>query len=154
MLTSVQALTLKTNINSAGNAVSLGAFIAAQDYPSIAIFYNQLASPVVNLWRPHISVSELNTAIVWADFVALTIGKQNAYFAMTQDGWVDSTSANIRGGFTAIFANPSLANLTALAQRPGTRFEVLFSTVQGTASVSTVFGMLLSADDVQFALLS
>jgi len=151
MLTTPQLLVLKTDILSPANAAALGPWLLAQDYPAIANWYNALASPAVNLWRPHIPVSELNTAIVWADFVALTLGKQNAYFAMTQDGWIDATSANIRTGFGAVFAGASQTNLVALAQRGGTRFEVLFSTVAGAASVSTMFGQSLSGDEVQRA---
>ena len=152
MLTTSQLLTLKTDILSPARAAALGGFLAAVDHPSIADYYNQLATPAVNLWRPHIAVSELNTVIVWADFAALAVGKQNTYFAMTQDGWVDATSSFIRTGFSAIFANPSLANLTALAQRGGSRFEALFSTTAGAASVSTVFGQALSYIDVANAL--
>lgn len=42
----------------------------------------------------------------------------------------------------------------AIAQRVGTRVEVLFSAVAGAANVSTKYGQLLTADDVQKAMLS
>jgi hypothetical protein len=145
-LTTAQLQTFKAAINSDPN---LAAARAAGDQGAIAAYYN--AAGTGNIWKPDIDVSTLNTAIVWAEFVALTVAKQNGYFAMTQGGNIDATSSNIRGGFTAVFGGTtSLTNLTALAQRVATRFEALFTTSQ----VCSLYGYVVTVADVAAALAS
>jgi hypothetical protein len=148
-LTSSQQATFKADIlaNQAAEA-------AAQDIDAIVAYYN--ADSATSLWRPSISVDELNTAIVWAEFAGFTAVKQNCYLAMIQ-GKIDATKPNIRNGFSTIFSaqnSASLVNLTTLAKRIGTRFEVLFSTVDGAANVSSFFGAVVDRNDVINALAS
>lgn len=142
-LTTAQLATFKADIqtNQAAN-------LAAGNHGAIALYYNSAGTGTV--WRPNIDVSELNTAIVWSDFAALTVAKQNTYLAMITAGFVDATNANIRAGFTTVFGggSQSLTNLTALAQRVPTRFEQLFTTSQ----VSATFGQSVSVADIVFAL--
>lgn len=151
ILTSAQLTTLKNAINSDPN---LAAPLAAGDLGAITAYYN--ANGASNLWRPDIEVSELNNGIVWADFIGLTIAKQNGYFAMTQGGFVNATASNIRSGFSSVFGagSASLTNLTAIAQRVGTRLELLFATAAGAASVTAtnVYGYTLTTADVVLAL--
>jgi hypothetical protein len=64
---------------------------------------------------------------------------------------VDATSLNVRNAFFAIFAaGATRTALTALAQRTGTRFEVLLSTA-GPPNTAQVFGQILSPADVFLA---
>ena len=151
-LTPAQRTTLKTDVTSAANAVALGAFITAEDWPSVATFYNQ--NSVASVWRPNVSARELTGGIVGSAYDSLSVAKQNGYIAVTQGGVIDTTQATIRAWFSDIFgAGATLTNLTAIAQRLGTRFEILFSSVAGTANVTTMFGQLVSGADIQDAML-
>lgn len=147
-LTTAQLQSLKTAINGDAN---LAAARTAGDHGAIAAYYNASAGSG-SVWRPYITVTELNTAIVWSEFSAVATGLQNTYMAMTQGGAIDATNANVRGGFSTVFGAPtaSRANLTALAQRTPTRLEALFTTSQ----VSAVFGQTLTVADVAAALAS
>lgn len=146
MLTPTQQSVFRADVKAAAD---LAVAYANKDVDAIAAAYNLPSSPAVQNWRPKIEIQELNTAIVWADFVALTVAKQNGYFAMTQAP-VDSTDADIRNGFTAVFGagTASLTNLTALAQVVATRFQALFT----TSGVCSLFGYALTRADVGVAL--
>lgn len=141
-MTPAQLTTFKAAI--LGDA-ALAAARTAGDQGAIAAYYNAAGTGTV--WRPSISVAELNTAIVWSEFIALTQGQRDAYRALIS-GAIDATNANIRSGFGSIFGGTSLTNLTALAQRVPTRFEALFTTAQ----VSAVFGQVVAVADVAAAL--
>lgn len=127
---------------------SLSAMIAANDHIGIAAFYNGVGTGVV--YRPSISAAELNTAIVWTEYAALTAVFQNCYQAMIAPGTVDGSNANIRAGFGSVFAAATVtkANLVAMAQRVPTKFEMVFT----TASVCSLFGVAVTANDVAQAL--
>ena len=131
---------------------TLAAAVTAQDWPTIANAYNAASSPSVMVWRPSIPVAELNNAIDWTGgangFSLLSIAKQNAYFALTQGGTVDSTQVNIRNGFGAIFPATIATALATVAQVQATRFQALFS----TGNVTTYFGYQVSPSDVQQAM--
>jgi hypothetical protein len=122
--------------------------VSAKAHGAIAAYY--AAAGTGNVWRPSISTSELNTAIVWSEFAALTALLQNTYLALIAPGYVDATSANVRAAFATIFgaATTSRPNLTAIAQRPASRFEALFTTSQ----VCSLFGATPSVEDVVAAL--
>lgn len=141
-MTPAQLTTFKTAIN--GDA-ALASARAAGDHGAIAAYYNGAGAGTI--WRPSVSVSELNTAIVWSEFIALTQGQRDAYRALIS-GSIDATNTNIRSGFGSIFAGTSLSNLTALAQRVPSRFEALFTVAQ----VCSVFGYTVSVADVAAAL--
>lgn len=144
-MTPAQLAIFKTAINGDG---ALATARAAGDHGAIAAYYNAAGSGTI--WRPVITVAELNTAIVWSEFAALTVALQQTYLAMTQGGSIDATSANVRGGFTSVFASgtTSRTNLTNLAQRTQTRFEALFTTGQ----VCELFGKVVTPADVAEAL--
>jgi hypothetical protein len=146
MMTPAQLATLKADIKAAAD---LAAPLAAAQAQSIADAYNATASPAVLLWRPDIGVDELRGAVVWSDFVALTTVRQQAYLALTQGVTIDATKASVRGAFAAIFGagSASLTALTALAQRPATRLEALFT----VAVVSSMYGQRLTPQDVAAA---
>lgn len=117
------------------------------DHGAVAAYYNAPHASAT-VWRPSISIVELNTAIVWSEFEALSAGKRDCYMAMTQAGFVDATSSNVRAGFSSIFAGTSLSNLAALAKRPATRFENLFGVAASGSIVTPVFGYVVQNHDV------
>jgi hypothetical protein len=142
-LTPTQLATLKSAMLADAN---LTAFVAAGNDGAIAAYYN--ATGAGNLWRPIITVSELNTAIVWSEFAGLTVALQNTYLAMVVVGSVDATNVNIRNGFSTVFTGKtSLTNLSALAQRVATRLEALYA----VANVCPIFGYVISVAEINQA---
>jgi hypothetical protein len=114
--------------------------------------YNQIASPVVKLWRPNVTVESLNRALVMSEFIALTVAKQNGWFVLTQ-GSADTTFPLTRQNFIDIFGGGSvtMANLIVQAQKDATYLEALFSASggsPGTGNVSTVFGRSVDGSDI------
>jgi hypothetical protein len=143
MLTDAQLATLKADMqtNQAAN-------LAAGNYRLVADYYNAPGTGLI--WRPVITVEELNTAISWAEFAAVPVARQNTYLAMISPGFIDATSANIRAGFGTVFSAGGASNpqLTTLAQQTPTRLEQLFS----TGNISAVFGYRCTVNDVMNAL--
>ena len=151
-LSDAQKTTLQTDILSGPNAAALAGFVAAEDWYSIALFYNVLSGSSV--WKPDVTASQLTGVIVGAAFDALPVQKQNGYFAVIGGGIADATQPTIRAWFQDIFgAGPTLTALTAVAQKPATRFELLFSTVAAPSNVTQMYGYLLTPDDVQQTML-
>ncbi len=148
MFTLAQLQAIKAAINGDATAA---AYVAADQFGALCTYMNSPASPVVNVWRPDITVSQLLTGVVWSEFLALTAAQQGAWRALTAAD-VDATNANIRAGFVSIFgaSSQTIANLTAIAERPATRLEVIFT----TASVTSQFGTTLSESDAHLALAS
>lgn len=143
-MTPAQLLIFKTAILADTNLVAQR---AAGNQGAIAAYYNGTGAG--SIWRPSISVSELNTAIVWSEFAGLTSQLQATYQAMITNGFIDATNANIRGGFSTVFSGKvSLTNLTALAQRTPTIFENLFT----TNSICAVHGQQITPADIAAAL--
>ena len=108
----------------------------------------------LDIWKPRVTITELLSAVVWPDFIALSIAQQQAWFAITQGGaeGVDATESRMRDGFVAIFgaASATVANLVAIAQRKATRYESMYT----TDGVCSEFGVRVSNDDVVRALRS
>ncbi len=151
MLTENQLQILKTDLfTTRANQVHAGKtfaiHIAESNYKALIKFYN--SSTNNNIWKPDLKVTELSKAIVMSAFIALTAVKQNGYFVLTQGEFIDATNANIRAGFASIFgAGATTNNLTALAQRFATNFEFLFT----TSNVSSLYGYILTEDDIREA---
>jgi hypothetical protein len=149
-LSPAQLTTLKQDI-TVTNASRFATNLANNEWAPIAAYYNTLASPTANLWRPDVTISQLSDGIVWADYETLAQTKQNTSIAMTQSGVLNTTVQSNRDGFTTIFGGGSttVTNLLAIVKRAGTNFEVLFSgaPVQG-ARVSTVYGRQCTYIDV------
>ena len=142
-MTPSQLTTLKVAMLADAN---LTTYVTNGDDGAIANYYN--STGVSTLWRPVITIAELNNAIVWSEFAGLTVALQNTYLAMTQGGVIDSTQANIRGGFTTVFTGKSsLANLISLSQRTATKFEDIFT----TTNVCSLFGYQVSLTDIHNA---
>lgn len=145
-LTLAQAQALATAIAA---DTALQALASANGWPQIAEAMNAPRAPAVAIWRTDVPTSALLSAIAAADMPAAA-GSIAWVQMMLSVGTVDATSTVVRAGFTTAFAGKAatLAALTAAAQRNATRFEALFI----TASVSSAYGITLSAADVQAAL--
>lgn len=144
-MTAAQAATFKTAVLA---DAALATARLAGDAGTISAYYNANAASGV-VWRTAVSTAEMSAAIVWSEYAALTVAKQNAYAAMAAGGSVDSSKSNIQGGFSAVFAGTtSLTNLTALAQRVPTRFEALYA----VANVTPLFSYIVTVGDVGVAL--
>lgn len=119
----------------------------------IADFYNSVAVPTVNVWKPEVTITELNSAIAWPDMVSLTIEKQLAFQTMIWSFKIDMTDAQVRNGIDTIFGSVSAskAGIVNVGKRPATYLESLFST-GGATKVSQVFGYKLLPSDVAEAL--
>lgn len=149
MLTSAQLATLKAAVLADSTA---NAFPNTGDGNfECAAYLNTVPAVPTQLWRPDIQPTEVSATITMSAFVALTAIKQNGLLLLTQ-GSVNATAANVRTAFSDIFgAGASLTALTALAQRAGTRFEVIFSSAAGVANVSTMYGRAVRYDEVMAA---
>ncbi len=147
-LTSAQLATLKAAILADGTA---NAFPNTSDGNfACAVYLNTVPGSPTQLWRSDVSPSEVAKSVLMSEYAALTAIKQNGLLLITQ-GTIDATSANIRAAFTTIFTSgTSLTNLTALAQRPGTRFEVIFS-AGGPPATSTMYGRAVDYTEVMAA---
>ena len=65
----------------------------------IAAYYNEEANPVVNLWRPDISISDVTNNIVFSDYISLSAAKREAWMAMSQGNVIDATIDLVRTNF-------------------------------------------------------
>jgi len=146
-MTPAQLTTLKAAILA---NTAIAAERTANNHIGIAAHYNAPGTGVV--WRPVITAAELNAAVVWTEYATLTAVLQNCFQAMIAGEWVDGTNTNIRAGFASIFAGTGAAvtraNLVALAQRVPTRFEMAFM----TGSVCSLFGRIVTPNDVALAM--
>jgi hypothetical protein len=121
--------------------------VATNNHIAIAAYYN--GNGTGTIWRPAIPVAEIITALIGAETVALSATKIAAFQIMCSGMSIDATNANVRAAFSAIFgASTTLTNLTAIAQRTPTRFEMVFTVSQ----VCSQFGALVTPNDVAQAL--
>lgn len=132
-----------------GNGKTIGQSIEESDFQSIADYYNENVSPQVDLWRPDLNPKDLNKFLVMTEFQALTVQKQNGWFAMIGGNEVDATSSLVRTNFVTIFGagSATTTNLTAAAKKAATRFEALFT----TNNVSTMYNYIVSVSDIEAA---
>lgn len=146
-LTTAQATVLRNAINA---DATVAAPLAAKDWPTIANNYNATAAPVVQVWNPNVRADVIMSAIVPADFIALTVQGGLGMLCMLSAGFVDATSANVQTWFNTAFSGKAttLAQLQAAGQRPCTKFEGLFT----VSNVTTLYGYILGAEDVRLAM--
>jgi hypothetical protein len=122
---------------------NLTAWIAARDDGYIVNYYNQPTS--TKIYIPFLIPTDLAPAVVGTELLALSQAKSQAMLVLLAFGNMDATLPSIRGIFSAIWAGTTtLTNLGNISQRFATVFELLFT----TASVSAVFGELVTLDDV------
>ena len=96
------------------------------------------------MFRNDIAAAQFANAIRLSDFIALSAAQQSWLQLVVAQRVIDATQANLRADILAVFpagGAGTRANLTALAQRSGSRAEQLFGT-----------GTLLTANDVARAL--
>lgn len=150
-MTTSQLATLKADIFSRPNLWANGTQQIGNE--EVAAFYNSTASPVVNVWKPEVSVQELNSAIVWSDMVLLSQEKQLTYQSMIWNFKIDMTDPQVRSGIDAIFGSGSASKtgINNVGKRNATYLEALFAT-GGATKVSSLFGYKLSGDEVAAAL--
>ena len=109
----------------------------------IADILNLLADPAFVVWRSDVSTAQIRAVLVWSEYDALSVSKQNAFEFLSSNGIVDASLANVRQGIASIFAGPNQAGnfaaLIVIAKRSATRTEKLFSTGTGSdASPATM----------------
>lgn len=153
-LTPANIAVLKTDISTKLNTVlangkTLNQNLQESNFQEVADYYNTAASPQLDLWRPDLNPRDLNKFLVMTEFQALTLQKQNGWFAMIGGDEVDATSALVRTNFATIFGAGSATaiNLTATAKKAATVFEKLFT----TSNVSTMYKYVVSANDIESA---
>lgn len=168
-LTAAQQTTLKTDITSAANAAALGAFIAASDWPSVAIFYNGVAVPDFWVWRSFVSQTEYvsttsvdGTTWSWPQYITRSQGERDGWREMFADArGVNPSLVNVRQAVADIFSGVGAApvaqrtHLLTISRRKASLFEKLFATGTGLVSSPALMGLegSVSADAVQQAML-
>lgn len=149
-LTTAELTTLKVDIIAKASTVYSGSTFALHQSNSrfdlLADYYNSKASPQTDLWRPDVSVNDIVNLIDMSAYIAFTAVKQNGWMAMSQGGTLDATLPLVRTNFTTIFGNgtASTVAITAIAKKPATNFEMLFT----TNNVSTKYKYVVSAEDI------
>ena len=149
-LTLAQQSALQTAITGDAALTTLN---TANGFQQIADAMNLASSPAVSVWTPNMPTSAALSAILATD-MPTAAGLIGYLQMMLSVGSVDTTQANVRTSFSTLFSGKtSLTNLSAVAQRVGTRFEALaaFITAAAPANVSSVYGVRVSAFDVQQA---
>ena len=123
----------------------------------IAKAYNLLANPAYIVWKTNVSTVDIRSVLVWSEFDALSVSKQNAFTFLCSNHIVNAALANVRQGIQSIFTGPgqagNLAALIAVAKRSATRAEKLFATGDGTNGSPSTMGWegVLSLQDVETA---
>lgn len=81
-----------------------------------------------DVFRNDIAAKEIVNAIVAADFASLNVTQLSKLQLMLIGGTLDATNSNTRTIFLGIFSGmtATITALTAVAQRKGTRAEVLW----------------------------
>lgn len=184
MLTPTQLTTLRNHI--AANTNLIGG-VPIQTLPNggdendaIAAWYNQTAQagdaqPFAdsrNLWKPGVTITELNSAINWSQNPAGATAAEmtNAWLRWQSMCWsnvLDLTDPQVRSGIAAVWAtggSNAAIKAVGVGRRPGTRFELVFASANrgpnGNAAdpdtalngrVSPFFGQAVTLDDIQAA---
>lgn len=183
-LTPAQVATLAAHLAANTNLINGTAINALPNTPddnfAIANWYNQTAlvgdnqafANSLNLWKPVVTIQELNAAINWSQTPAgaTSADQTNSWLRWQSMCWnnaIDLTDNQVRSGIAAVWATGSTnASIKAvgIGRRAGTRFELLFASANrgpnGNAAdpdmtlngrVSSVFGQKLLGTDVDAA---
>lgn len=150
-LTTAQLAVLKTDLQSRANLWLNGTQVIGNE--ETAAFYNSVANPVVNIWKPDVTIQELNSAIAWADMVALPVEKQLTFQSMIWANTIDMTDNQVRTGIDTIFGSGSTskAGINNVGKKQATYLEALFST-GGATKVSSVYKYQLQPSEVASAI--
>lgn len=150
-LTLQQLQTLKADIQSRHALWANGTQQVSNE--DVAAFYNSTATPTVNVWKPEVTITELNSVIDWVSMTALTVEKQLAFQTMIWSFKIDMTDAQVRAGIDAIFGNPSATRTGILnvGKKAASYIEAMFST-GGAVKTSQMFGYKFQPGEVADAL--
>ena len=93
----------------------------------IAVLMNTIGLSNEKIDRGVIPSYEVINATIPSEWAALTAAEKQRYQTITGAGQIDSSNANVRATFQAMFGagTQTRINLTALLQRPASRAEVL-----------------------------
>lgn len=134
-LTDAQQQTLATHIR-ANTDPAVVAALAQRNDTALAEHYNGASSFIV--WRTSIRPDEYRDAIVWTAVDGLTAGKARIWDWITAGMTlpIDASKTNVRQGIADAWGATSATGLalTALAKRPASRAENLFTTGTGTTA--------------------
>jgi len=164
----------------AGTAINAIPITSADGNAAVAGWYNLFAAAndnqpfadSLNLWKPSVTITELNTAINWAQNPAgaTAADQTNAWLRWQSMCWsnsLDLTDNQVRSGVQSVWATGSSnASIKAVGtgRRAATNFERLYAGANrgpnGAAAdgdmllngrVSVFFGQKVTLDDIQTA---
>lgn len=174
MILDTQKSTLKDDIFAkSAQGQPLQSLVAGNDWQEVAKYYN--AASATNVWRPDVQRKDVFGAIAWKFLtlqgapdgtqayanrvlacqsmqmnVDLLLGKGGESLpgdsASYRQGWQDALSA-VPSGAGGAAQDAGWPAVRDVLRRPGTRFEVLFSVVEGAANKSTAFGQIVDGND-------
>lgn len=134
-LTDAQQQTLASHIRANTDPAVVGA-LAQRNDTALAEHYNGASSFIV--WRTAVRPDEYRDSIVWTAVDGLTAGKARIWDWITAGMTlpIDASKTNVRQGIADAWGATSATGLalTALAKRPASRAENLFTTGTGTTA--------------------
>lgn len=149
--------TLRSDIDSKMNIIivdglTMFELLESTSFQKIADYYN--TATTTDLWIPNLNPKDLNQALVMTEFQALTVQKQNGWFAMIGGNEVNATVPLVRTNFVTIFGGGSetTANLTAAAKRKATVFELLIGANSGGVWTTPLFNYKITYYDIENAI--
>lgn len=155
-MTTQQILDIKNHMDSNLNVVcpngdTININLSNSNFQAVADYFN--TNSAQQIWRPDLDPKELNKHLVMTEFQALSIQKQNGWFAMIGGNSVDATAALVRTNFSTIFGGGSTttSNLSAAARRFATVFENLYNVTEGGFFKTSVYGVLVTYSDIDLA---
>lgn len=180
-MTPDQVTALKADIiakSAAGQP--LETLVAIGDWQNVAAYYNSASA--VDVWRPDAPRAAICGAIVWKNLTQIDAPDATALYTnrvlacqsrqMNLDillpptvdtlpgdqlgfrqGLQDALQ-NVPAGVAGALLDGGWVAVRNVLKRPGTRFEVMFSTVEGVASKSSVYGQRVDGNDCYSAYVS
>lgn len=155
-LTLSELTVLKNDIIAKSATVYNGSTFAIHQsntkFDQVAAYYNSIASPQVDLWRPDVLIGDITNIIDMSAYITLTVAKQNGWMAMSQGSVIDATLSQVRANFVTIFGNGTATTNAAISisKKAATNFELLYT----TNNVSTKYKYVVSVDEIIAALRS
>lgn len=189
ILTQVQKAALKTHIAANTNTITAiegtvqikNIVDNGDNYQFVANWYNGLAlagddqpfSNPLSVWRPVVTIQQLNSAVVWSanpaggDAASITNGWLK-WQSMCWSNQIDMTDAQVRQGIDDVWGSGSASATAIKANNVGrqvaTRAEMLFAGaaagaarvcgLDGSAVPKTTFGQKLTGSDILDAILN
>lgn len=135
VLTDAQQQTLAAHIRANTDPAVVSALAQRNDV-ALADRYNAPSSFII--WRTSVYPQEYREAVVWTSVDGLTAGKARIWDWITAGMTlpIDASKTNVRQGIADAWGGSSATGvaLTALAKRPASRAENLFTTGTGTTA--------------------